>query len=69
MYDQGMEVTDEEIQRFFKEKYEIKDNDTVLLLGLFMCDKLYHFGWDAPKIYSTEKGWFRRLENLEDSEE
>lgn len=69
MYDQGGEATDEEIQGFFKEKYEMQDDDIVVLLSLFMCDKLYHFGWDAPKIYSTEKGWFRRLESLEDDEE
>ena len=69
MYDQGGEATDEEIQAFFKEKYEMEDDEIVLLLSLFMCNKLYHFGWDAPKIYSTEKGWFRRLESLEDDEE
>ena len=69
MYDQGGEATDEEIKDFFKGKYEMKNDDTVVLLSLFMCDKLYHFGWDAPKIYSTEKGWFRRLESLDDGEE
>lgn len=69
MYDQGGEATDEEIRDFFKGKYEMKNDDTVVLLSLFMCDKLYHFGWDAPKIYSTEKGWFRRLESLDDGEE
>ena len=69
MYDKGGEATDEEIQVFCKEKYELQDDDIVKLLTLFMCDKLYHFGWDAPKIFSSERGWFRRLENLDDGEE
>lgn len=69
MYDQECEATDEEIQAFFKAKYELKDDELVNLLTFFMCDKLYHFGWDAPKIYSSERGWFRRLEQLDDGEE
>ena len=69
MYDQECEATDEEIQAFFKTKYELEDEELVILLAFFMCDKLYHFGWDAPKIYSSERGWFRRLEQLDDGEE
>ena len=69
MYDNEYECTDEEIQAFFKEKYEMTDDETVTLLALFMCNKLYHFGWDAPKIFSSEKGWFRRLEQLEGDDE
>jgi hypothetical protein len=69
MYDNEYECTDEEIQAFFKEKYEMADDETVTLLALFMCNKLYHFGWDAPKIFSSEKGWFRRLEQLEGDDE
>lgn len=69
MYDQGGECTDEEIQKWCKETYELQDEETVELLAYFMCEKLYHFGWDAPKIYSSERGWFRRLENLDDGEE
>ncbi len=69
MYDKGCEVTDEEIQAFCKEKYELKDDETVELLTFFMCEKLDHFGWTASKIFSSEKGWFRRLESIDDGEE
>lgn len=69
MYDQGGECTDEELDKFFTEKYQLEDADTVKLLTFFMCDKLGHFGWEASKYYSTEKGWFRRLESLGDDEE
>lgn len=65
MYDQGGECTDEEIQKWCAEKYELKDEETVELLAFFMCDKLDHFGWEASRYYSSEKkGWFRRLEEL-----
>ena len=69
IYDNGSEATDEEIQAFCKEKYELKDDETAELLAFFMCEKMYHFGWDVPKIFSSERGWFRRLEQLDDGEE
>ena len=69
MYDQGGECTDEEIRKWCTDAYELKDEETVELLAFFMCDKLGHFGWEASKYYSTEKGWFRRLESLDDGEE
>ena len=68
MYDAGGESTDEEIQKWCAEKYELENEETVQLLTFFMCDKLNHFGWEASRIYSSEKGWFRRLEELSDAE-
>lgn len=68
MYDAGGECTDEEIQAWCKEKYELDNEETVQLLAFFICDKLNHFGWEASRIYSSEKGWFRRLEELSDAE-
>ena len=68
MYDAGGECTDEEIQKWISEKYELANGETAQLLAFFMCDKLNHFGWEASRIYSSEKGWFRRLEELSDGE-
>ena len=68
MYDAGGESTDEEIQKWINEKYELVGDETAQLLAFFMCEKLNHFGWEASRIYSSEKGWFRRLEELSDAE-
>lgn len=68
MYDAGGECTDEDLLKFFAEKYELENEETVQLITFFMCDKLNHFGWEASRIYSSEKGWFRRLEELSDAE-
>lgn len=68
MQEHGCECTDEEIQAWCAKQYDLKDEETIELIAFFICEKLQHFGCTASKYYSSEKGWFRRLEALEVTE-